>query len=295
MYGKKIINAFSWSDFFVFVLFPALGFALTILWLNQQRWLNGVWFHFETDKHALVSFCEQSNMNKVVRQPVNTFSNIVYMIVGIIILKRSSQSRFDETPISTNADLPVINYRRILGLVILYVFLVSAFYYLSLISIALKLDYSGVYLIALFPLMYFAFRSYGLYSEIPPTRIKQQRVARVLFILFVTIWVGLSVFLPAGAVSIITVVIIFNCAAIAFIVNNGHRRVQGRRYLLFSTFFVLLATAWFGLDRFKLLCSAQSYFQPHSLWNVFIGVSAFYFYQYMCIDLRCKSNSPVNK
>ncbi|MFW1567993.1 hypothetical protein ACEV9J_23830, partial [Vibrio parahaemolyticus] len=64
----------------------ALIFGLAIWWLNKNPALQGLWNNFIIDKRVPASFCEQVHINSPVRQPVNTFSNIVYLLTAFIIL-----------------------------------------------------------------------------------------------------------------------------------------------------------------------------------------------------------------
>ena len=36
-----------------------------------------------------------------------------------------------------------------------------------------------------------------------------------------------------------------------------------------------------GFDKYKIICNPESYFQPHALWNLIIGIAALFFYYYM--------------
>lgn len=61
-------------------------FGFSIWGLNKNPALQGLWNNFLMDKKVPASFCEQVHINSPVRQPVNTFSNIVYLLTAVIIL-----------------------------------------------------------------------------------------------------------------------------------------------------------------------------------------------------------------
>ena len=249
-----------------------LLFGYAIWWLNQQPSLQNIWNSYDADKHELISFCEKTGWNNPVRQPINTFSNIIYLIVAIFIFKKTLLEKRN-----TNA---YTGYKVLFGFVLLYVFLVSTFYHASLIHVALRLDYSGVYLISLFPLMYFSPR--WSESRMAKWRLKQLAFTRLLFSTFLILWLLLSFLIPSGKLSIATVVIIFACVAVAFTIDKANHSKSNLLYLVLSILSVLIAALCFEFDKYKVLCNPESYIQPHALWNVFIGIAALFFYLYMC-------------
>ena len=201
-----------------------LLFGCAIWWLNQQPSLQNIWNSYDADKHELISFCEKTGWNNPVRQPVNTFSNIVYLIVAIFVLKKALTEKRNTTS--------YIGYKVLFGFILFYVFCASVFYHASLISLALRLDYSGVYLIALFPLMYFSPR--WSESRMARWRLKQPAFTRILFSIFFIVWLLLSVFIPSGNLGILTVVIIFVCVAIAYTITKAHHGKANLQYLILS-------------------------------------------------------------
>ena len=162
---KLIPDIISGWKIIVMLFSVVILFGFIIWWLNQNQGLYGFWNGFNLDKRVPASFCEQVHLNNPVRQPLNTFSNIVYLVTG-----------------------------------------------------------------------------------------KEALVAMILFFLF----------LAAGFVTFIT-----------------QKYKPGSQYLLYSVISVMVAAIWFEFDKYKIICNPKSFFQPHSLWNVFIGISAFWFYLYM--------------
>lgn len=281
--------------FLLFIIAIAISFALLIRLLNQMPSLDKVWTHYDTDKHEMTSFCEKTLWDKPVRQPINTFSKIAYLLMGILILRKERYEK-KSVPMLRDDKLSNINrkYKLLLGYILLYVFCAGTLYHASLIHIALKIDYSGVYMIALFPLLYFSPR----WSESRETkwRLKQKGFNRLLFFCFFIFWLLLNIFIPAGTMSIAAVVIIFIMVAVAFAIEKVNRSAAGLKYLILSIAFVTVAFICFESDRFKIFCNPSSYIQPHALWNIFIGIAALFFYRYMNqkIETTASLNIPIN-
>ena len=173
-------------------------------------------------------------------------------------------------------------YKVLFGFILLYVFCMSTFYHASLITVALWLDYSGVYLISLFPLMYFSPR--WSESRMAKWRLKQQAFTRLLFLAYLIVWLLLSFLIPSGKLGILIVVIIFVCVAVAYTITKAHRGKANLQCLVLSILSVLLAALCFVFDKYQLFCNPESYVQPHALWNVFIGIAALFFFLYMCSE-----------
>jgi hypothetical protein len=271
--------------FLSFTIIVALGFWLTIQWLNGRSSFDNVWTYYDFDKNDLASFCEKTLWNKPVRQPVNTFSNIAYLLTAIFVLRKE----WVEKKYGISDKLFYINrkYKLLLGYILVYVFCMGTLYHASLIDIALKFDYSGVYLIALFPMFYFSPRWSESYEA--KWRLKQEGFNRLLFSSFFIIWLLLSIFIPGRTLSITAVVSIFIMSAVAFAIEKANRNAMGLKYLILSIVSVVVAFLCFESDRFKILCNPSSYLQPHALWNIFIGIAALFFYKYM----NCKIEKQI--
>lgn len=68
------------------VTFFLYGFA--IWWLNMFSNILYFWDKFYTENTTAAFFCERAEMQMLIRQPINTFSNIVYWLVAVAILRR---------------------------------------------------------------------------------------------------------------------------------------------------------------------------------------------------------------
>jgi len=261
-------------------------FGFSIWWLNKNPALQGLWNNFIMDKRAPASFCEQIHINNPIRQPINTFSNIVYIIIAVIILGDTWRDRSDniDNRISESKVFPTL-----FAVVLLYVFAASAFYHASLIGIAHTLDYSAVFSFSLFPVMFFIYHWRFLTRRISPGNQK-----RNTDILFLTIFFGINLALifltPKNKEPVIAMILVslFLVSGITNLLTWNQK--PGSRYLLYSILSVGVAIVWFEFDKNKIACNPKSFFQPHSLWNIFISISAFWFYLYMRME---KSRVPL--
>lgn len=253
-------------------------FGFTICLLNNTPSLQNIWEIFLLDKKIPASFCEKIHLSNPVRQPVNTFSNIVYLLIAIIVFKTGWEERGKRN----SHDLVTANtaYSFLFGFVLLYVFFASSFYHASLINLAHKLDYSAVFAFSLFPTMFFLHRS--ILAKKTQLHASQKKVLTLLFFgSYILIISLLSFLIPRGKESLAALVLIQIFLGFAFFAVINKSDNCGRAYLVLSVLLVLIALVCFEFDKYKILCNPNSYFQTHSLWNLFIGLSAFYFYLYI--------------
>jgi hypothetical protein len=262
----------------IVILFSlALFFGLSIWWLNGNQTLQGLWNNFIIDKRVPASFCEQVQINSPVRQPVNTFSNIVYLLTAVIVLNGLWKKRHT----NTKGHLSESNIFCVLfSIVLLYVFIASTFYHASLIGIAHTLDYSAVFSFSLFPVMFFPYQWWLLKKKILSNTERRKSEIRFLLV-FSGVNLGLALLTPKGKEQIVAIllVLLFLVSAIITVIIEKHK--PGTNYLIYTIIAVIAAVILFEFDKYKIICNPKSFFQPHSLWNIFIGISALWFYLYM--------------
>lgn len=274
---KRIVcpDIFIGTGTVVLLLAITLLFALAIWWLNHNPLLQDFWKDFPADHKTVKMFSEKIEMNRPVRHPVNVFSGIIYLIVAIIIFKESQKKLKNSDPYSQNKKNRI--HEIFFAFILLYVFFGSTFYHASLIKLALKIDYSAVYFFSLFPVMYFSCR-WLLTNNEEQLRFSKNKITVVVYLIYISVCLLLSFFTPRGKEQIVSFVCIlmFFAFAIANILANPKK--TDINYLIFSVVCTMIAFIWFELDTHKILYNANSYFQLHSFWNLFIGLSGFYFY-----------------
>jgi branched-subunit amino acid transport protein len=125
--------------------------------------------------------------------------------------------------------------------------------------------------------MYFSCR-WLLTNNEEQLRFSKKGITVVVYLIYITVCLLLSFFTPRGNEQIVSFVCIlmFFAFAIASILANPKK--TNINYLIFSVVCTMIAFIWFELDTHKILYNANSYFQLHSFWNLFIGLSGFYFY-----------------
>jgi len=272
-------NVFSitWRRFFVLIS-TALLFGGGIWILNHTPALQGYWNQFYTEADMGKVFCEKTNMDHFIRQPLNTLSNFIYWLTAVVILNRGWKDRTKKTRYNIISANPF--YSLTLGGIMLYIFCSSVFFHSSLIHFASELDYSAVYSLSLFPLMYYTHRVLLLRLGIPSNQ-KHAFSTRTLVVIFSIAYLLLTFFMKQGIRHYVVLGIIATIFVFGIIVERYDRGKTNHYYLVTCILSILFAVMWFGFDNHKVLCDPDSLIQPHSLWHLFSGISTFYFYMYI--------------
>lgn len=272
-------NIFDLSRRRIFLLIgTCLVFALTIFLLNEVLDIRNFWDGFYTEADIRTFFCERTLWDRLVRQPINTFSNFIYWMVAVAVLRRG----WKDQRIQKRYNLVSANpfYSITFGLIMFYIFCASTFFHSSLIHVASQLDFSAVYSLSLFPLMYYTHRVWLLLAGVDSHQRHPLSTRTVVFV-FSMLYILLTFFLPEGAENYTVLGIIFVLILFGVVVEKKDPGRTNRRYLVVSSLSILIAVMWFAMDVHKVLCNPDSVLQPHSLWHFFAGVSSFYFYMYI--------------
>jgi hypothetical protein len=253
-------------------------FGTLISILNKIYYGNGFWDHFPFDASIDKFFCEFTDMKRLIRQPVNTFTNFIYLIIAIFCFSKG----LEDSKRKRSYNLITANrfYSFTLAAVALYTFIGSTLFHASLIDFCSNLDFSAVYSISLFPLMYFTHRVY-LTAMGKPTNVHRSKERIVFIIIFTLLYIFLSFHLEMNvihpAVASIVVLIIFA----GIYLERKDPGQTNKDYLIVTIVSIVLAGILFELDIKHIFCNDLGSVSPHSLWHIFNGLSIFFFYLYI--------------
>jgi hypothetical protein len=235
-----------------------------IYWL-----LNINWEHYKSascfPRHC---FCEAIG-NGVVRQPIDAYSNIVYVLAGLFILISLFRTRKDRNPYPKTSDLP----RTILiifGLATIAIGIGSFLYHASFTFIGMEMDDDSMYLVASFLLLF----SLSYFKDIT-------RKMFIFYYPFINIILALIIYLlPAIRGDLFAFIIMIVLYTLQKAIKK--KIVFGNlRYLVISVGLFLLGYMFWIPDYKKIYCHPNGLFQGHALWHVFSAISIVYMYFYM--------------
>jgi hypothetical protein len=277
VYLRSIIWQF-YSDKIYYAFAASFVFGLLIYTLNHFFYPATFWFKFTTHNNIATWFCERTDMLKFVRQPINTFTNFGYLVNAIFFLSKGISDRNKSYAFNLITANPF--YSIVLGFVSLYTFACSTFFHSSLIEFASDLDFSAVYSISLFPLMYYSHR-FILLLRNKPSNVRHPLETRWLVVIFTLIYLILTFVVSMDYVHPIVVGFIVSTGGLGFILERRDPNKTVKAYLLFMVIFITAAMVFFKMDIAKIGCNPDSFLQPHSLWHILNSFAVFYFYLYI--------------
>lgn len=210
----------------------------------------------------------QSETYKTIHQPINVFSSIVYLLVAIIIFSENLKNLKFKSDKHNKENLI---HKIAFALVLTYIFVASSLYHSLLTKITLKIDYSAVYFFSLFPIMYFSYQWFHRKSHFT-----KQISCVLVYTIYLSICIVLSIYAPIGKEELVTFAcIVLFFSAVAYFLKQRRTNFQ---YVFLSVGCIIIGLFWFELNKFLTIHYSNSCFRTHSLWNLFIGLSGFYFY-----------------
>jgi hypothetical protein len=265
---RQLLVAFSVSFFY----------AWGISFVNSTFHNDGFWLgtpHYDgIDKH----FCEHTNMLDPIRQPVNTFTNVIYLLVGLYVFGVAFRDLRQQKRYNLISANPWYSFTY--GFIQVYLFVASSYFHAGLTLFGRDLDYSGVFSLSLYPLMYFTHRVVLIARGLPSNG-KHPKEVLFLTLSFSLLYLYLTFLSPPVIGRWIVLAMIITMFVFAIIVERKDPGRTNKLYMWLTIIAISLAVMFFVFDNLKILCNPYSFIQPHGLWHLLGGVAGFYFYFYI--------------
>lgn len=214
-------------------------------------------------------FCERLRTG-VIRQPVNTWSNLAFISVGVMALAVAVHD-FTLAPLPKRANLMRTNcvYPIIYGAVTVLIGLGSTLYHSSLAFVWQTVDVTSIYLLASFMLLYNLSR--------------MRRMKGGVFVgiyLLANLVMGYAAIRWPGTRRYIVVLLILAVLVCEIIVCKKRRPRTDIRFFQAALVSLALAGVSWVLDIGRVLCLPNSLLQAHALWHVFMAMTIGFVYFY---------------
>lgn len=259
-------------------MIATLVFGILISLLNHLYYDIGFWDKFLFKQSVFSWFCEYTDPKKLIRQPINTFTNFVYMVNAVYFFNRGWNDVIKKNPY--NLITAHSFYSFTLSAISFYTFCGSTLYHSSLIESASKIDFSAVYSVSLFPLMYFTHRIFLMIAKLPTYTVHRKGLIFLLST-FTIIYLLLTFVFTMEYIHEIVLLFIVLTGVFGFILEKADKGKTNKLYLILMVITISIAVTFFKFDIEKIFCNPDSYFQPHSIWHLFNGLAVFYFYLYI--------------
>lgn len=248
-----------------------IAMLFVFLYLNHNL-DGGYWQDLQQSKSALTAeYCELDQTTHFFRQTINTYSNLMYFFLGLIVVLFGIYDRKNE---NINQQNPIQQFPTIsilFGCCLIYLCFGSSFFHASLTWLGQRLDMNATYSICI------TLIGISLYRLI--IKANKSKYLRVMFIcciiLLIITFVQLHLLIPGTILlpTLILVLIVFTI--LNYTKNKNNYKIH---LAILSFLFVIGAFILRTLDVKKIGCDPTSFYQGHAIWHFFTGMSAFLLY-----------------
>lgn len=247
--------------------------CLCSVYASLNHHLDGsIWQTMQQSKSALtIEYCELDQTSSFFRQTMNTYSNLMYFFLGLIVVLISFYDYKNRQEKDTNLiqQFPLLSF--FFGCCLIYLCFGSSFFHASLTWKGQRIDMNATYsiCIALIAVSY-----YRLFFKKAHAGLFQILFIGALF-LFVFLFLKLHLIISSHILLPLLILLVI----IATIINYAGNKKSFNLYLsILSLLLMIGAFILRTLDVKKIGCDPTSVFQGHALWHLFTGMGAFLLY-----------------
>ena len=251
----------------------AAGFATLIagiLYYLCNHFLDGsCWIGMQLSQTvAKHEYCEFSNMDAFFRQSMNSYSNLAYFFLGMILILTGISDHRGKNKKNVITQFPALSV--LFGSCLVYLCFGSTFFHASLTWPGQRFDMNGTYSITIILVLLSLYRL--LHQAEREDQLKKITVISffVLLLFFVYLHrVIKSTFLLPGMMLAVTALTIAN-----YIQNKNFQLP----FAITALVCLVVAFIFRQLDAAKIACDPDSLWQGHAAWHVLTGLSSFLLY-----------------
>ncbi len=223
-------------------------------------------------------FCELNHMNELFREPVNTLSNLAYLLYGSICIAFYKNDLLKKMRGNLIVEFP--EFSLLMGFAFLYLAFGSFYYHASLTKVAQRHDMAATYTVTVFPVIINVLNLLIGFKKSSNFLFRKQ-TAQVGFFVIVITSIFFYVFkwhLNANIVLPLMFILIGVTSFLSVSFFEGKSYIW---FLLFGFFFLLVAFGLWYADRFNFWCNPVGIFQGHAVWHFLTGLAAFFVYLFL--------------
>jgi len=203
-------------------------------------------------------FCEAANAHSPIKQTANTISSLAFVFSGMIVMIHHPE----------RSHLPRI-YSIIIGISCLIIGIGSAFYHASLTFIGQFFDVFGMFLLAVFLLVYAFERIWNL----------RLITTLGLFLIFNLILSWIQIAIPETRRYAFAIILIIALLFERYYRNKSNPRIEVQ-WLRYGISLLAVAYIIWILDNTRTVCFEHSLIQGHAIWHILGAVSVLFLHRY---------------
>lgn len=254
------------------------AFAGVLLLL--QLFFNNVdpWAGFFVKGPVDSFFCECANLRSLIREPINTWSNLPFLFFAVIFLLTGIRDLKNYSRVNMMSYLPIYSFMFALGG--FYLFVSSTFFHMSLTKLGEQLDLSGVFFVVALPFIYNLHKAYNIRRFNNPVR-TTKRTIKIFLTIFLVMIALLTIFKWELQTLVIVPILILLTAAGIVHMRLKHPGNSDMRLLAVSAVLMTIGATFFMLDNHSSLCNENSFFQCHAIWHICCSSAWYFLYLYL--------------
>jgi len=235
-----------------------------LLSLMRINWLN----YRPADCLPYACFCETVSTG-FIRQPINAYTNLGYIIVGILILIYLKKTSIEKSTTAAISGLPR-KLLKLFGIAYIAVGIGSFIYHASFIFLGEELDDDSMYMIAIFLVLFEAARIRKLsLRQFLWIYVLMNFAFEAIIYFFPLVRGGLFVFLMFVALGIELV------ARRMLSIYNEVRLTDHANLIFLAGYFFWI------LDKSHAFCYPNSFFQGHAIWHLLTAYAGWVMFKAM--------------
>lgn len=253
-------------------------FAGLLYYIQVQYNHINFWKGFPVSGPVDSYFCEAANMKALVREPINTWTNLPFLFFSVVFALTAYRDMRFYTRVNMLSYLPIYTFLFAAGC--LYMFVGSSLFHSSLTALGEQMDLSAVFFLTLLPFIYNLHKAYNIRRFGNPVRTRKITIAAFVTLLLIAFFLLTAFKWQLETLYIIPLLILFTALGIIHMILK-HPGKSDVRYLIGSGVFMTAGIAFFIFDRIKLWCDSSSLIQFHALWHLSCAVSFYLLYMYL--------------
>ena len=268
-----------YNFYFLHYLIASLSTCLVGLlmwWMDSQVWGINLWKSFTYLELVYNPICEAPQPEALFRQPLATYTNLIFFFLGMSVFLLSLLDRKNENP-PNNLLLRSPQYSALFSLIFFTIFLASTIYHASMIRVMYIADLVGIYSFGAFFLL---FNHWKLRYTHQPSFFHNHRKALMLFLLFMLLIVfpcTVFNFLTYKRYLLIFINVLVFIQTIHF--NIYRNKTSSKSLLILAISLTVLTAITSYLD--SVLCSTTSFSYGHSIFHLIAGCGLFCYYLFL--------------
>ena len=240
------------------------------LFLADLYLTGAAWDLFVLPESTVTYFCERTLLDRFIRQPGNTYTNLAYLLAGVVMigfgfrdLRHRKGNLIRRYPV----------YSFLYGLNLIYLFIGSSLFHASLGFVPEWIDLSAVYAVTAIPVVY------NLHRIVETTRIQSSVWAFLGLWLLWTLWSSIFTW-EMKAHTAMPSLIFLTLLTLTIAELRGLSKVPWN-WVIGMLVATIIGTLCFIADVKRVGCEPDGWLHPHGIWHLSAAAASACFYGYM--------------